>query len=144
MVAEPWLQTHGQRVSDPHLEVVSGPQKLSAPQSVTYFEEHPELKFDSNNNNKRTVVSAFKNPVSWFKSLSIKRKKQELCDDVTDVAGVIEDVEKIDTLMPRILTQMVDRTADLPQAPFNKQTLCRKSPHTIGRSTISSASVAFS
>ena len=33
MVAEPWLQTHGQHVSDPHPEVVSGPRKLSAPQS---------------------------------------------------------------------------------------------------------------
>ena len=74
MAAEPWLQTHGEQEPNPHPDVVSGPRKLSAPQyvneSATYFEEHPELKFDGNNN-KRAVVSAFKNPDSWLKSLRI-------------------------------------------------------------------------
>ena len=39
--------------------------------SVAYFEKHPELKFDGNNS-KRAVVSAFKNPDSWLKSLCIE------------------------------------------------------------------------
>ena len=33
MVAEPWLQTHGEQEPNPHPEVVPGPHKLSAPQS---------------------------------------------------------------------------------------------------------------
>ena len=78
-------------------------------ESATYFEEHPELKFDGNNN-KRAVVSAFKNPDSWLKSLRIKGRKQELCDGVNDTAGVIEDVEEIAIPVPRIPTQMVERT----------------------------------
>ena len=32
-VAEPWLQTHGEEEHNPRPEVVSRPQKLSAPQS---------------------------------------------------------------------------------------------------------------
>ena len=83
-------------------------------ESATYFEEHPELKFDGNNS-KRALISAFKNPDSWLKSLCIKRRKQELCDGVNDVAGVIDDVEEIAILVPRILTQMVERTVDVPQ-----------------------------
>ena len=83
-------------------------------ESGTYFEEHPELKLDGNNS-KRVVDSAFKNPDSWLKSLCIKGRKQELCDDVTDVAGVIEDVEETAIIVPQILTQMVDRSADVPQ-----------------------------
>ena len=42
-------------------------------ESAAYFEEHPELKFDCNNS-KRAVVSAFKNPVSWFEVLVYQRK----------------------------------------------------------------------
>ena len=75
MAAEPWLQTHGEQEPNPHPDVVSGPRKLSGPQSVnesaTYFEEHPELMFDGNNN-KRAVVSAFKKPDSWLKSCASK------------------------------------------------------------------------
>ena len=83
-------------------------------ESATYFEEYPELKFDGNNS-KRAVVSAFKNPDSWLKSLSIKGRKKKLCDGVNDVTGVIEDVEEIAILVPRIPTQMVERTVDVPQ-----------------------------
>ena len=86
-------------------------------ESATYFEEHPELKFDGNNN-KRAVVSAFKNPDSWLKSLRIKGRKQELCDDVNDVAGVIKDVEEI----------AIPVRACRKRLPFNSQCLCRKSP----------------
>ena len=78
MVAEPWLQTHGEQEPNPHPDVVSGQWKFSAPQSVnesvTYFEEHPELMFDGNNN-KRAVVSAFKYPDSWLKSLRYQKKE---------------------------------------------------------------------
>ena len=56
-------------------------------ESALYFEEHLELKFDGNNN-KRAVVSAFKNPDSWLKSLRVKGRKQELCDGLNDTAGV--------------------------------------------------------
>ena len=62
-------------------------------EGVTYLEEHPELKFGGNNS-KRAVVSAFENPDSWLKSFGIEGRKQELCDGVSDVAGVIEDVEE--------------------------------------------------
>ena len=44
-----------------------------------------------------------KNPDSWLKSLCIKGRKQELRDGVDDVAGEIEDVEKIVILVPQIL-----------------------------------------
>ena len=47
--------------------------------------------------------------------LVCRRKKQESCDGVNDAAGVIEDVEEIAIPMPRIQTQMVERTADMPQ-----------------------------
>ena len=59
-----WLQTHGQQEPDPHPEVVPGPPEFvctashDVNESVAYFEEHPELKFDCNN--KRAVDSAFK------------------------------------------------------------------------------------
>ena len=76
-------------------------------ESATYFEEHPEL---DGNNNKRAVVSAFENPDSWLKSLRIKGRKQGVCDGVNDTAGVIEDVEEIAIPVPRIQTQMVERT----------------------------------
>ena len=61
------------------------------------------------------MVSAFKNPDSWLKSLCIKGRKQELCDGVNDVAGVIEDIEEIAVPVPRTPTQMVERTADVPE-----------------------------
>ena len=47
-------------------------------ESATYFEERPDLKCYGNNS-KRAVVSAFKNPDSWLKSLVYQRK----------VAGVV-------------------------------------------------------
>ena len=50
-------------------------------ESVTHFEEHPEIKFDGNNS-KRAVVSAFKNPDSCLQSLCFEGRKQELCDGV--------------------------------------------------------------
>ena len=46
--------------------------------------------------------------------LRIKGRRLELCDGVNDAAGVIEDVEEIDIPVPRIPTQMVERT-DVPQ-----------------------------
>ena len=66
-------------------------------ESVVYFEEHLELKFVCK------------------KSLCIKGRKQELCDGVNDVPGMTEDVEEVAIPMPRIQTQMVERTADVPQ-----------------------------
>ena len=39
----------------------------------------------------------------------------EVCDGVDDATGEIEDVEEIAIPMPRIQTQMVERTADVPQ-----------------------------
>ena len=66
-------------------------------ESAAYFEEHRELKFDGCNS-KRAVVSAFKNPDTWLKSLCIKARKQELCDGVNDV-------EKIAMLV--LQTQMI-------------------------------------
>ena len=66
-----------------------GPRRVN--ESVAYFEEHREFKFDCNS--KRAVVSAYKNPDSWLKSLCNKGRKQELCDGVNDVAGMTEDVE---------------------------------------------------
>ena len=82
--------------------------------SVAYFEKHLVLKSDGNNS-KRAVVSASKNPDSLLKSLCIKGRKQELCDGVDDVACEIEDVEEIAIIVPQILAQMVERTADVPQ-----------------------------
>ena len=78
-------------------------------ESTTYFEEHLELKLMATTT-KCAVVSAFKNPDSWLKSLRIKGRKQELCDGVNDTAGVIEDVEEIAIPVPRIPTQTVERT----------------------------------
>ena len=49
------------------------------------------------------------------------QSKQELCDGVHDVARVIEDVEEVAILVPRIPTQMVERTADVPQIPTVQQ-----------------------
>ena len=105
-------------------------------ESVAHFEEHPELKFDCNN--KRAVDSASKNPDSWLKSLCLKGRKQELRDGLNDVAGVIEDVGEVVISMPRIQTQMVERTADVPQIltvqqpvpvpQFTTQTVARPSP----------------
>ena len=86
-------------------------------ESVAYFEEHPELKFDGNNS-RRAVVSAFKNPDSL---LCIEGRKQELCDGVNDAAGVIEDVEEVAIPVPHIQTQMVERTADVPQTSAVQQ-----------------------
>ena len=68
--------------------------------------KHSELKFDGCNN-KRAVVSAFKNLEPWLKSLCIKARKQEFCDGVNDV-------EEIDILVPRILTQMLEATVETP------------------------------
>ena len=56
-------------------------------ESAAYFEEHRELKCDGCNS-KRAVVSAFKNPDTWLKSLCIKARKQELCDGVNDVEKI--------------------------------------------------------
>ena len=42
-------------------------------ESGAFSEKHPELKIDCKNS-KRAVVSAFKNPVSWLKSLCIKER----------------------------------------------------------------------
>ena len=71
------------RSTEPHPKIVPGPQK-SAPQSrrerVAHFEEHPDFKFDCNS--KRAVVSAFKNPDSWLKSLCVRGWQLELCDGV--------------------------------------------------------------
>ena len=89
-------------------------------ESVAYFEEHLEVKFHDNNS-KRAMVSAFKNPDSWSKSLCIERRKQELCDGVNDAAGVTEDVEESAIFVPPILTQMVERTADVPQTSTEQQ-----------------------
>ena len=104
-------------------------------ESVANFEEHPEFKFDCNSN--RAVVSVYKNPDSWLRSLCVKGRKQEL-RDVNDVAGVIEDVEEIAFPMPRIPAQMVERTADVPQIltvqqpvpmpQFTKPTVARPCP----------------
>ena len=58
--------------------------------SVAFSEKHPELQSDGNNN-KRVVVSAFKNLGSWLKSLCLDVRKQELCDGMNDVAGEIGD-----------------------------------------------------
>ena len=41
--------------------------------NVAYFEKHPELKFGCNND-QCTVVSAFKNPGSWLKSLCQRKE----------------------------------------------------------------------
>ena len=119
------MQTHAGQEPDPHPELVSGPRSSvhrshNVNENATYFEEHPELKFDVNNS-KRAVVSAFKNPDSWLKSLCIKGRKQELCDAVNDVAGVIQDVEEIAMPVPRIPTQMVERIADVPQTSTVQQ-----------------------
>ena len=70
-------------------------------ESVAYSEKHPEFKFDGNNS-KRAVVSAFKNPVSWLKSLCIKGRKQEVCDVVNDVAGAI-DAEELKSVRTELM-----------------------------------------
>jgi len=62
-------------------------------ESVAYFEEHPELKFGGNHG-RCAVLSSFRNPASWLKSLYFEGRKQELCDGVDDVAGVIRDFEE--------------------------------------------------
>ena len=85
-------------------------------ESVAYFEGHPELKFDGCNS-KRAVVSAFKNPDAWLKSLCVKARKQELCDGVTDV-------EEIAILMPQILTQMLEATVETPATDREKPSSC--------------------
>ena len=56
----------------------------------------------------------------------VYRRKQELCDGVNDVAGVIEDVEEIAILALRILTQMVERTVDVPQTSTIQQPVPRR------------------
>ena len=70
-------------------------------ESVAYFEEHPELKFDGNNS-MCAVVSAFKNPVSWLKSWCIRGRQKELCDDVNGVAGAI-DSEELKSVMTKFM-----------------------------------------
>ena len=62
--------------------------------------------------------------IRGLKSLCIKRRKQELCDDVNDVGGVIEDVEEIPTDADGGTN--CGRAADV--LPFNSQWLCRESP----------------
>jgi len=62
-------------------------------ESVAYFEKHPELKFGGNHG-RCAVLSSFRNPASWLKSLYFEGRKQELCDGVDDVAGVISDFEE--------------------------------------------------
>ena len=96
-------------------------------ESVTYLEEHPEFKFGGNNS-KRAVVSALENPDSRLKSFGIKGRKQELCDGVSDVAGVIQDVEEI-------LTQVVERTADVLQTSAVQQPMPmpQVTTHTVAR-----------
>ena len=69
-------------------------------ESVAYFEEHPELKLDGN------VVEVL-----------VHRRKEP----GDDVAGVVEDVEEIAIPVPRIPTQMVERTAEVPQIPTVQQ-----------------------
>ena len=49
--------------------------------------------------------------------------KQELRDGVIDVAGMIEDVEEMATLVPQILTQMVERAVGVPQISTDQQTV---------------------
>ena len=44
-------------------------------------------------------------------------------DSVNDVAGMIEDVEEIAVLVHQIPTQMVERTADLPQISTDQQSV---------------------
>ena len=46
--------------------------------SATSFEEYRELKFDGNNN-KRAVVSAFKNPASWLRSPCESKEGNRSC-----------------------------------------------------------------
>ena len=61
------------------------------------------------------VVSARSRILILVSSLCVNGRKQELRDGVNDVAGTIEDVEEMAILVPQILTQMVERTADVPQ-----------------------------
>ena len=68
-----------------------------------------------------------------LKSFGIKGRKQELCDGVNDVAGVIEDAE-----------EMVERIANVPETYRSTASAYAASHHTKGRSTIFSASVAVS
>ena len=62
---------------------------------------------------------------------------------MNDVAGVIEDVEEVAIPVPHIQTQMVERTADVPQTSTVQQPVAyAASHHASCRVTISSTSVA--
>ena len=89
---------------------------------------------------KCAVVSAFRNLDSWLKSWC-QNRKQELRDSVNDVAGMIEDVEEMAILVPQIPTQMVERTADVPQISTEQQTELVPQDQTNCKPTISSVSV---
>ena len=57
---------------------------------------------------------------------------------MNDVTGMIEDVEKMAIVVPQILTQMVVRTADVPQTSTVQQPVPEPQDTTSGRLTISS------
>ena len=84
----------------PQIHILKSCPNHDVNDSVAYFEVHPELKSDGNNS-KRAMVSAFKNPDSWLKSLCIKGNKQELSDGVKDVAGAI-DSEELKSVMTKL------------------------------------------
>ena len=68
--------------------------------------------------------------------LAYNGRSQELCDGVNDVAEIAVPV-------PRIPTQMVERTADVPQIPTVQQTVSMPQVTTqVVDVTIASASVA--
>jgi len=72
-------------------------------ESVKYFEEHPNLKLGGANG-RCVVLSSFRNPSSWLKSLYFEAHKEELCDGGKAVPTVLADFEDF-------LKQNMDPTA---------------------------------
>lgn len=59
--------------------------------TVQYFEARPQLKLGKSG--RCVVVSAFRNPSSWLKSVFFEEHKEALCNGVDSVSQVLEDFE---------------------------------------------------